>query len=246
MWSGPRTLSTALMRSFGSRADTVVVDEPLYAFYLQRTGLEHPGRTEILATQATDWRSVVAGLTTAPLPTGTRVHYQKHMTHHLLDEVDRSCLAGLRHAHLIREPRSLVASYARVRAEPTLADLGLVQQVELYERFGGPVLDAADLRRDPEGALRALCAALDLGWDPAMLSWAAGPRPTDGVWARYWYASVEASTGFRPPGHDAAAGGAEAATEPLPPPLARLVEVCQPLFERLRTARLTIHTPVEG
>lgn len=251
MWSGPRTMSTALMRSFGNRGDTVVVDEPLYAFYLQQTGLEHPGRAEILATQPTDWRAVVAGLTAAPLPPGTRVHYQKHMTHHLLDEVDRSSLAGLRHAFLIREPRSLVASYARVRAEPTLADLGLVQQVELYERFGGPVLDAADLRRDPEGALRALCAALDVGWDPAMLSWAAGPRPTDGAWARYWYASVEASTGFRPPdpeapGPEPAGAEAGAVAGPLPSPLARLVEVCQPLFERLRSERLAMHTPVEG
>ncbi|MHB1928365.1 MAG: sulfotransferase-like domain-containing protein, partial [Acidimicrobiales bacterium] len=156
-----------------------------------------------------------------------------HMTHHLLPEVERSSLAGIRHAYLIRDPRALVPSYARVRAEPTLADLGLPQQVELFETFGGPVVDADDLRRSPAGTLSQLCGALGVPWDPAMLSWRPGPRPTDGVWARHWYSSVYASTGFEPP--DAA--GTPPAT-PLPGALQRLVDDCAPLYDRLRRHRL--------
>jgi Sulfotransferase domain len=128
MWSGPRTVSTALMRSFGNRPDTVVADEPLYAFYLARTGIDHPGREQILASMPGDWQAVVDHLTTAPLPAGKSLFYGKHMTHHLLPEVDRAAFAPLRHAYLIRDPAELLASYAKVRSEPTLEDLGLVQQ----------------------------------------------------------------------------------------------------------------------
>ena len=183
MWSGPRTVSTALMRAWENRPDTVVADEPLYAFYLDRTGLDHPGRDEVIASQPTDWRVVLAGLTSAPLPAGAVISYAKHMTHHLLPEVDRAALAPFRHAHLIRDPRELLASYARVRTEPTLADLGLAQQAEIFEAFGGPVVDSRDLLADPEGILRALCQALAVPFDHRMLAWPPGPRDTDGVWA---------------------------------------------------------------
>ena len=198
MWSGPRTVSTALMRAWENRPDTVVADEPLYAFYLDRTGLDHPGRDEVIASQPTDWRVVLARLTSAPLPAGAVISYAKHMTHHLLPEVDRAALAPFRHAHLIRDPRELLASYARVRTEPTLADLGLAQQAEIFEAFGGPVVDSRDLLTDPEGILRALCQALGVPFDDRMLAWPPGPRDTDGVWAPYWYASVQSSTGFTP------------------------------------------------
>ncbi len=235
MWSGPRTLSTALMRSFGSRADAVVVDEPLYGYYLARTGIDHPGRQEILASMPTDWREVVRRLTSGALPEGKTVCYAKHMTHHLLPEVDRGALAGLRHAFLIRDPRRLLASYARVRATPTLADLGLEQQVEIFRRFGGPVIDAADLVARPRPVLEALCGALGIAFDPAMLSWAPGPRPEDGVWGRHWYASVWASTGFGAgPGPDAANGPARG----LPPELERLADRCQPYYAELAAVRL--------
>src|ERR1700760_1183038 len=120
------------------------------------------------------------------------------MTHHLLSEVDRAALAPFRHAHLIRDPRELLASYAKVRAEPTVADLGLRQQAEIFETFGGPVVDSRDLLTDPEGTLRALCRALAVPFDGRMLAWPAGPRDSDGVWAPYWYDSVLASTGFEP------------------------------------------------
>jgi len=138
MWSGPRTVSTALMRAWENRPDTAVVDEPLYAFYLDRTGIDHPGRAEILASQPNDWRVVLDQLTRGPVPGGKTVLYAKHMTHHLLPEVDRRALAPLRHAHLIRDPAGLLASYAKVRSAPTLADLGIVQQAEIFAEFGGP------------------------------------------------------------------------------------------------------------
>ena len=230
MWSGPRTVSTALMRSWENRPDTVVSDEPLYAFYLHRTALAHPGHQTIIASQPTGWREVLSQQTSAPLPPGIAVSYAKHMTHHLLPEVDRAALAPLRHAHLIRDPRELLASYARVRAEPTLEDLGLRQQAEIFETFGGPVVDSRDLLTDPEGMLRALCRALDVPFDDRMLSWPAGPRDSDGVWAPYWYDSVYASTGFapyRPP------------ADPLPDRLEPLAERCLPYFSRLHEYRIS-------
>lgn len=230
MWSGPRTVSTALMRSFENRPDTVVVDEPLYAYYLARTGLDHPGRDEIIASMPTDWQSVLTQLATARLPDGASVYYQKHMTHHLLEDIDRGALAGLTHAFLIRDPRRLLTSYARVRSRPVLADLGLEQQVEIFRAFGGPVIDSADILRAPRPALEALCDALGIAFHPAMLSWPAGPRPTDGIWAPHWYDSVWRSTGFGP--------GSQAAAVDVPPDLAPLAAQCQPFYEELAAHRL--------
>jgi len=236
MWSGPRTLSTALMRSFENRSDTVVVDEPLYGYYLAETGIDHPGRVDILASMPTGWPEVVDELTSGRLPAGRSVYYQKHMTHHLLPGIDRSRLAGLRHAFLIRDPRRLLASYARVRHTPTLADLGLEQQAEIYRLFGGPVIDAADLAARTRESLQALCAALRIPFDEAMLSWPAGPRPTDGVWAQHWYARVWASTGFTtqpdPRGEEGPA--------PLPPGLEDLAARCQPFYAELARHRLAV------
>ena len=228
MWSGPRNVSTALMRSFGARAGTLVTDEPLYAYYLAATGLDHPARAQVLASQPTDRRAVVTALT-GPLPAGVALHYQKHMAHHLLPEVDQGTLAGLRHGYLVRDPAAVTASYARVRADPTLADLGYAQQVALHRRYGGPVLDAADLLRDPAGMLAALCRALGLAADPAMLHWAPGPRDTDGVWAPHWYASVYASTGFAP---------YDPAPVRVPGRLRPLVDQARPYYEELARYRL--------
>jgi hypothetical protein len=232
MWSGPRTVSTALMRSFGNRPDTVVADEPLYGYYLAHTAVDHPGRAEIIASMPSDWREVLAALGKDALPDGKSVYYQKHMTHHLLPEVDRAALGGLRHAFLIRDPRRLLASYARVRSAPELADLGLAQQAEIFRAFGGPVIDSADILRSPRAALEALCDALGIGFDAAMLSWPAGPRPTDGVWARYWYDSVWRSTGFGPYRESAVTG--------LAPELEPLASQCQPFYDELAAHRLTI------
>jgi Sulfotransferase domain len=230
MWSGPRTVSTALMRSFENRPDTVVVDEPLYSFYLSNTSVDHPGRAEIIASMPADWREVLAQLVRAPLPPAKSVYYQKHMTHHLLPQVEPAAFAGLRHAFLIRDPRQLLASYARVRSAPTLADLGLAQQAEIFATFGGPVIDSADILREPRAALEALCDALGIGFDPAMLAWPPGPRPTDGVWAPYWYDSVWRSTGFGP--------YRESGSGELPPELDGLAAQCQPFYEELAAHRL--------
>jgi hypothetical protein len=227
MWSGPRNISTAMMRSFGSRADTVVVDEPFYAHYLAVTGLDHPGRDAVLASQPNRWEDVAAALT-GPLPAGVEVFYQKHMAHHLLPGMGRSWLAGLTHAYLIRDPAHVVASYARVRDEPTLADLGYPQQVEIFRAYGGPVVDAADVLRDPAGTLRRLCAALGIPFDEAMLHWPAGPRDTDGVWAPHWYAAVQASTGFAP---------YRPAPAEVPARLRPLVAAAQPYYDELAAHR---------
>jgi hypothetical protein len=219
-----------MMRSWENRTDTVVVDEPLYAHYLLASGIDHPGRDRIIASQSPDWREVVAALTTGPVPCGARIYYQKHMTHHMLPEIDRSTLRPLRHAFLLRDPRDLLPSYAKVRTEPTLADIGLPVQVELFESFGGPVIDSRDLLDAPEPMLRALCAALGADFDPAMLRWPAGRRDSDGVWAPYWYDSVHGSTGFasyRPP------------AEPLPARLEPLAARCRPYYLRLHQYRIS-------
>ena len=203
MWSGPRNISTALMRAWENRPDCVVVDEPFYAHYLHATGIDHPGRDAVLRSQPLDWRIVVDQLR-KELPEGCRIHYQKHMAHHLLPAMEGEWLYDLSHAFLIRDPREMVASYARSRDSVTVADLGLHRQVEIWarvrERSGRvpPVVDSRDVLEQPERLLRRLCAALGVGFDEAMLSWPAGPRESDGVWASYWYASVLASTGFRP------------------------------------------------
>jgi hypothetical protein len=235
MWSGPRTVSTAMMRAWENRPDTAVVDEPLYAFYLSATGIDHPGRDEVIASQSVSWRAVVSSLVSGPLPSGAAIAYAKHMTHHVLPSVDLAAFAPFRHAFLIRDPRSLLASYARVRATPTLDDLGLRQQARLFEEFGGPVIDSADVLAAPEAALRALCAALGVPFSAAMLSWPAGPRASDGVWAPHWYDSVWRSTGFVPVTQDP--------PPDLDPSLEPLLEECLPYYERLRTNRIKIDIP---
>jgi hypothetical protein len=195
VWSGPRNISTALMRSWENRPDSQVVDEPLYAYYLAETGLDHPARDEVIAAGQTSWQAVVAELT-APVE---GIYYQKHMTHHLLPQLPRDWIGVLTNVLLIRDPAEVVASYVRSRADVVAEDIGLVQQSELYDQLGGapPVIDAADFLRDPEGYLRWLCLHIDVDFTEAMLRWPAGPRTSDGVWAPYWYDAVLASTGFQ-------------------------------------------------
>ncbi|MGH3366784.1 MAG: HAD family hydrolase [Nocardioidaceae bacterium] len=202
MWSGPRNISTAMMRSWENRPDCMVVDEPLYGYYLHETGIDHPGRDLVLASMPRDLGIAVDTLL-APLPEGVSVQYQKHMTHHLLPSTDRSWIAGLHNVLLIRDPREVVASYLRSRDSVEPADIGVPQQVELYERLSRdgvspPIIDAADFLRAPEVYLRWLCSWLGLEFQPQMLSWPAGPRDSDGVWAPYWYDAVRRSTGFEP------------------------------------------------
>lgn len=192
MWSGPRNLSTAMMYSFGNRADFAVMDEPFYAAYLAATGVDHPMRAEILAAQDND-PAKVAALCAQP---GGPHMYMKHMPHHMLDGFPMDWAKGCVNIHLIRHPARVIASYAAKREAPSFADIGFGQQTALYDQIGGLVIDSADIRADPEGMLRKLCSAIDLPFDPAMLSWPAGARPEDGVWASHWYGAVHQSTGF--------------------------------------------------
>ncbi len=203
MWSGPRNISTAMMRAWGNRPDAFVVDEPFYAYYLKATGKKHPGADKVIATGETDWRKVVAQLT-SPLPNGKLIFFQKQMTHHLLPEVDREWLASVTNCFLIRDPREVISSYVKKREEPALEDLGFVQQTELFnfvrQRMNAapPVVDAKDVLQNPERILRLLCEAVGVEFSESMLSWAPGLRETDGIWAKYWYGEVARSPSFQP------------------------------------------------
>ncbi|MBV8495155.1 MAG: HAD family hydrolase [Gammaproteobacteria bacterium] len=201
MWSGPRNISTAMMRAWENRGDCSVVDEPLYAHYLAHTGLDHPGRDAVIAAGETDWRRVAAWLT-GPIPGGKPIWYQKHMTHHLLPHIGREWLAALSHVFLIRDPREVVLSYLKSRPHLIAEDIGVLRQREIFEhvrQHSGAtpaVLDAGEFLQAPEAQLRVLCEQLGIDFTPRMLAWPPGPRASDGVWAPYWYDAVQRSTGF--------------------------------------------------
>jgi len=233
MWSGPRNLSTAMMYAFGARPDFAVVDEPFYAAYLTLTGLEHPMRDEIIASQPKQPQAVIDQLL-GPIPAEKPHFYQKHMAQHMIDGVPREWVARVTNVFLIRHPARVAASFSAKYDNPTLADIGFVQQAELYDQLisqgcAPVVIDSADIRRDPEGMLKCLCAAIDLPWDPAMLSWPLGGHPDDGVWAPHWYASVHASTGF---------AEAEGPLPALDGPRADLASAAMPAYEKLRAVSL--------
>ena len=236
MWSGPRNISTAMMRAWENRCDTVVIDEPLYAHYLSETGLDHPGAAEIIRHDETDWQRVVDRLL-APLPSGVSIFYQKHMAHHLLPGIDRAWLGEMTNCFLIREPREMLTSLIKVIPEPRLEDTGLPQQVEIFEMVrdqtgaAPPVLDSRDVLENPEGMLRALCASVGVPFDPNMLHWPPGPRESDGVWARHWYASVWRSTGFGP---------YRPKTEEVPGDMHALLKECEEHYKRLYDHRIHI------
>ena len=234
MWSGPRNLSTAMMRSFGSRADTFVSDEPFYGAFLKTTGADHPMRDEVIAAMDCDWDSVMAALRGAP-PEGSPVWYQKHMWHHMAGPIGYGDFAGFTHAFLIREPERMIASYLRKRERAAFEDFGLEPQADFFEREADrlgrapAVVDANDVLADPEGVLSRLCGALGIPWDAAMLSWAAGRRPTDGPWAPHWYGAVEKSTGFGPP---------DTGEVDLPDEARRLADRCRPYYQRLAAHKI--------
>jgi hypothetical protein len=236
MWSGPRNISTAMLRSFGNRPDCAVIDEPFYAAYLAETGLLHPMRDAVLASQPADWRQVVHTLL-GPVPNGRAIFYQKHMTHHMLGSIGRAWMPQCHNAFLIRRAEYVLRSYRARRDTVTLEDIGYRQQAELFDaecdRLGTPplVIDAEDLLANPPGLLKALCDALKIPFRAEMLRWPAGPRPTDGVWAPAWYGTVEQSTCFAAPGP----GSSTAALED---PLLRIAEQARPFYEHLKRYRL--------
>ena len=234
MWSGPRNISTAMMRAWGNRPDTFVCDEPLYAHYLVKTRVPHPGADEVIRSQDNDWQKVVAWLTTHE-PPGKTIFYQKHMTHHLLPEIDREWLGRVTNCFLIRHPRDVITSYIKIVPNPTLEDTGFPQQAEIFDwvctnrGVTPPVVDAVDVLNQPRRTLGLLCDSLGIAFEESMLAWAPGLRPSDGVWAKHWYKEVETSTGFRPyvPKPDR-----------VPDRLASLYAECLEIYERLYALRL--------
>jgi Sulfotransferase domain len=235
MWSGPRNISTAMMRSWGNRADTVVIDEPFYAFYLKRTGKRHPGAEEVIAKGETDWRKVVDQCGRGLSAPTKKIFFQKQMTHHLLPEVDRQWLGAVTNCFLIRNPAEVIASYIKKNdVDLALEDLGFVQQAEIFDfvRQQGavaPVIDARDVLENPPRILGLLCQAIGVEFDEAMLSWPPGLRETDGVWAKHWYGEVARSTSFQP---------YRPKNEPVPASLREIHERCGECYDRLYQHRL--------
>lgn len=204
MWSGPRNISTAMMRAWENRNDTFVTDEPFYACYLAGTGIQHPGRDSVLASQSTDWHEVIQQCTSAT-DGPCSVHYQKHMTQHMLPEYDLDWLETLVNVFLIRSPEEVVASYSKTRPDLNSADLGYVQQSRLFEYVAKKtgtiplVISAESVLKNPAYTLTAICDRAGIEFDENMLSWPAGKRESDGIWGKYWYKNVEKSTGFGEP-----------------------------------------------
>ncbi|HMQ47634.1 MAG TPA: hypothetical protein PKA00_05765 [Saprospiraceae bacterium] len=232
-WSSPRNISTAFMYAFAQRPDASVVDEPLYAHYLTQTDsiVLHPGKEDILASQENDGNQVIKNVLFADYPTPLVLF--KQMTHHLI-AIDWDFLLDMENILLIRHPRAIIASYSKVIPNPSIKDIGIAQQYELYnwlvDNHKPPVvIDAQCLLLNPPRVLQQLCQALDISFEEAMLSWSPGSRPEDGVWAKYWYASVHQSTGFQPyiPQEYA-----------LSPELEKLAEACLPYYQQLYQASI--------
>ena len=234
MWSGPRNISTAMMRSWENRPDTAVWDEPLYGHYLAQTGIDHPMREAIIEAEETDWRKVVDRLV-GPVPDGKHVFFQKHMTLHLLDHIDRDWMDQVVNCFLIRDPAEVIASYAVKRDHVTAADVGFEAQRNIFhhvaERTGGTpvVLDARDILMHPDIMVPKLCAAVGIEFDTDMLNWPAGRRDSDGIWGEHWYNAVETSTGFAP---------WKPSEVTLDARLAELEMQCRPYYEELHELRL--------
>lgn len=235
MWSGPRNISTAMMRSFSSRPDCFVSDEPFYGAFLKETGADHPMRDEVIASMETDWFKIADAMAGEP-PDGSSLWYQKQMAHHMVGPVAPDDVHEVTHAFLIRDPRRMVASYARKRETVEPQDLGLRVIREFFDREADrlgsppPVVDSADVLVDPAGALSALCDALDIPWTDAMLRWPAGRHPEDGVWASHWYGRVEASTGFE--------GEEDAALPALDAHLQAVADACEEDYQAIARFRL--------
>lgn len=234
MWSGPRNISTAMMRAWENRSDTRVLDEPFYAFYLLATGRAHPGADEIITGGETDWRKVVGCLTSSSAGEKPIV-YQKQMTHHLLPQIECGWLREVTNCFLIRDPRAVIASYSKKNELAAVEDLGFVQQAEIFDFVvreidaTPPVIDADDVLRNPRKTLVRLCEALGVEFSDTMLRWPAGRRATDGIWAKHWYSEVEKSTTFAP--------HREMKIE-IPPRFREIEDRCRQIYERLHAVRL--------
>ncbi len=234
MWSGPRNLSTALMYAFAARGDCTVWDEPFYAAYLAATGIDHPMRDAVIAAGETD-PAKVAQTCLGPVPQERPLWYQKHMTLHMIPGFDRGFIRGLTNVFLIRHPARVVASYTAKRENPSLMDIGFVQQSQLFDQVAdwagqAPiVVDSADIRAQPAETLARLCQALGIAFTPAMLHWPPGPKPFDGVWEPHWYNAVHKSSGFDEP---------EGPLPTLTPAGQALVDQAMPHYDRLAARKI--------
>lgn len=237
MWSGPRNISTAMMRSWENRADTDVVDEPFYACYLKQTGIVHPMQEEVLASQSSSWQNVIENVLQSPLNEDACIQYQKHMTQHMVNKIDPVWFNSLTHAFLIRHPAEVVASYGIKRDSVTADDVGFELQNTLFQMAMDagfkniPVIDSKDVLANPEGVLKKLCNALDVPFDTAMLTWPAGTRDSDGAWAPHWYQNVEKSIGFGP---------YKEKTIELDADQQKVVDECLPFYEAMYQHRLRL------
>ena len=229
MWSGPRNLSTAMMRSFGSRGDCSVMDEPFFAPFLKASGKAHPGREETLERHECDPHKVSEMCRATP---DTAYSFQKHMPHHMLEGFPMEWTKDARHFFLIREPARVIASYAKGREDIALSDLGYAAQRKLWEELGRPpVIDSMDILRWPRTMLSQLCHAIDIPFDNSMLSWEKGARETDGAWAPYWYKSVENSVDFSEPPE----------TDPIVPPQYHdILKACEADYYAMEARKLTL------
>lgn len=227
VWSGPRNVSTALMYAFRERTDTTVVDEPLYAAYLDRfADIAHPGRDEVLASQPTDPQVVIDRLLGDDWPADVVV--AKQMAAHL-HGLDTDWLDGCANVVLVRPPEPVIASYTEQVAQATVDQLGYTTQAMLVDRALARgerpiVLETSRLLADPAGVLQRCCELLDLPWTDAMLTWDEGPVPEDGVWAKHWYARTHLSTGF---------GRPRERQIDLPEHLAEVAAAARPLYDRI-------------
>lgn len=226
LWSGPRNVSTALMYSFRQRSDVSVIDEPLYGHYLRESGVAHPGREEVLENMQLDGNKVMKELL-AESQHGPNL-FLKQMAHHLTG-IDHDFLAATDNVFLIRDPEQMLPSLINQVPEPSLRDTGLKIQADLFDELVAigqtpPVLDAKQLLLDPARVLELLCRQLGLSFEKAMLSWSAGPKPEDGIWAKHWYHNVHHSTGFMPYTEK---------KDPFPDQLAALLETCKPHYDKL-------------
>ena len=200
VWSGPRNISTALMYSFAQREDFFAIDEPFYAAYLAATGLDHPMREEVIASQPTDPKVVIRTLTQPPSD-GAAHMYQKHMTQHMIDVIPRDWMKTVTNVFLLRHPARVISSFSKKYENPTLHDIGFQTQFELFRflRYSGhtPVMvNTHDIISFPEKTLKKLCSLLSLDFDPVMLCWDIGGSRYDGVWAKHWYGAVHRSSRF--------------------------------------------------
>ena len=234
MWSGPRNISTALMRSWGSRSDTFVIDEPYYAHYLSQNDLEHPGRDEVISEGELDSDKVSQGLVN-DTKDSCSIYYQKHITHHLLDSIDREWMKSVINCFLIRDPKDMIISYSKVHPNLNMHLLGLEEQNEIFEYVKNitgeipPIVDAKDVLLNPRNILSKLCGNIGITFSEEMLSWSRGPRDTDGNWGKYWYKNVMNSTGFNE---------YKSKKEDVPKEYEQLYQKCYTLYKKVHRLRL--------